>query len=208
MKTFIVQFIIAILLLGIFSCQNNTETQEDTTEEIATENEGIEASKYAGEWKSVASENLGNGSFATRYFNLEDEKWEIKFTLFLDRLQENPVFVFRAVGKYEVQGTSEKVEGADNAIFGFDNKYITLLTDDEEIIKNFGFADCNLEKDVEKDISKDGCSFLVSNEVCGQEYDLLKLDNGQLFFGMRPTEGDMCIEENRPTVLFYPLKRR
>jgi len=128
--------------------------------------------------------------------------------LFLDSAQTMPVFAFRAVGKYEVQGTSTVVAGADNAYFGFDEKYVTLLTDNQEVIQNFGFADCGLEKDVEKDITETGCSFLVSKQVCGQEYDLLKLDNEQLYFGMRPAEGDMCTEENRPTALFYPLKKK
>lgn len=215
MKTFFVKFVIVILFFGTFACQNNTENKEDNNNETEeqsgeenTENEETAGNKYVGEWESVASENLGNGSFATRYFNLKDENWEIKFTLFLDSLQEKPVFVFRAVGKYEVQDASEKIEGADNAIFKFDNKYVTLLTDDEEIIKNFGMNECGLEKDTEKDITKDGCSFLVSKEACGQEFDLLKLDNEQLFFGMRPSEGDMCTEENRPTALFYPLKKK
>lgn len=166
-------------------------------------------SKYIGEWESVSSEDLGNGTFATREFNLEKENWSLVFTLFMDEAQTTPVFAFRAVGKYEVEGVSTVVEGADNAYFGFDKKYVTLLTDNEDLINGFGFSACGLEKDVEKDISQDGCSFLVSNAECGQEYDLLRLDNGQLFFGARPEAGeDMCSEEKRPTTLFYPLKKK
>ena len=206
-KLFVLSFTVWLM-----SCQGNSNSQGNLSEgsdsQKSAPEKAYEKSKYLGEWESVTSENLGNGSFAKRYFNLKEEDWEITFTLFLDSAQTIPVFAFRAVGKYEVQGASTIVDGADNAYFGFDSKYLTLLTDNEDVIQGFGFTNCGLEKGVEKDITHDGCSFLVSKQACGQEYDLLKLDNEQLFFGMRPSEGDMCTEENRPTALFYPLKKK
>lgn len=190
-----------MLLLGVWSCQNN----------IAEAPKSAEAPKemdYKGTWESVAAENLGNGTFGIREFLLKEEAWEVKFKLYLDSLLTTPVFQFRGVGKYTVQEASKVVEGADNVIFGFDHKYLTLLTDNQDLVNNFGFAACGLEKELEKEITAEGCSFLVSKAVCAQEFDLLKLIDGQLYLGMRPAEGDMCVAERRPTALFYPLKRK
>ena len=203
MNRFIIQLLASALLVAtLVNCQGQKDTAQTVQEEE------LEGTDYTGEWESVVSENLGNGTFGTRYFNLESEHWEVRFTLYLDSLQTMPVFEFRGVGPYEVEGKSETLEWVDNAIFHFDHKYVTLLTDNADLINNFGFTACNLETGVEKDITEEGCSFLVSKAVCGQEYDLLKLENEQLFFGMRPAEGDMCAEERRPTALFYPLKRK
>lgn len=166
----------------------------------------IKGTKYIGEWESIAAENLGNGTYASRYFNLNATDWEVKFTLYLDSTLSMPVFQFRGVGQYEVEGKSTVIKGADNAIFKFSKKYVTLLTDDTNLVQNFGFIACNLTKNIETDISENGCSFLVSNAVCAQEYDILKLENKLLYFGMRPSEGDMCAEERRPTAVFYPLQ--
>ena len=199
------QLMIVILAIGILSgCQNAATIPQDTP---GSDEEKM-VSPYIGAWESVSAENLGNGTFGTRYFNLTEGEWEVKFTLYLDSTLQMPVFEFRGVGGYEVQGQSQIVDGAENALFKFDNKYVTLLTDNPDVINGFGFGSCNLEQGKAQDITEDGCSFLVSKSVCGQEYDLLKLDNGLLYFGMRPAEGDMCAEERRPTALFYPLKRK
>ncbi len=189
---------LTILLLILIGCQSKSSAKESN--ESPT-------NPYVGEWESRKAENLGNGTYGTRYFELGQYDWEIKFTLYVDSTLSMPVFQFRGVGKYQVQGKSTVVQDAENALFGFDQKFVTLLTDNQDLIKNFGFTACNLEMNIEKDITADGCSFLVSKNVCAQEYDLLKLANGMLYFGMRPAEGDMCTEANRPTALFYPLAK-
>jgi Adenomatosis polyposis coli down-regulated 1 len=159
-----------------------------------------------GTWVSAAAEDLGNGTFGTRYFKLKKDQWEIRFTLYLDAAAQQPVFTFRAVGSYDVQGPSKVVAGASNAVFHFSKKYLTLETDDAALLQNFGFAGLGFVKGNEQDISASGASFLPSVAAYGQEYDLLKLDQGQLFFGMR--SNDMSSEDKRPTALFYPLNRR
>lgn len=194
--------IIIGLALIIIGCQPKAASESTSASIVIPE---VSKNPYLGQWESVKAEDLGNGTFGTRYFEIAKENWEVKFTLYLDSTLTMPVFQFRGIGKYEVQGQSTIIEGAENAIFGFDQKFVTLLTDNQDLINNFGFNTCNLEKDTEKDITADGCSFLVSKSICAQEYDLLKVDEGMLYLGMRPAEGDMCTEENRPTALFYPL---
>lgn len=159
-----------------------------------------------GTWVSLAAEDLGNGTFGTRSFQLKKDQWEVRFTLCLDAAAQQPVFTFRAVGDYAIQGPSSVVPGASNAIFRFSHKYLTLETDDAAVLQNFGFAGLGFAKGAEHDISASGASFLPSVADYGQEYDLLKLDQGQLYFGMR--SDDMHTEDKRPTALFYPLKRK
>lgn len=200
MKAQLLNLIIAILSITFTSCKQTPHTNKNISKNEV-------ASDYSGEWISVAPENLGNGTFGQRYFNLTDDTWEVKFKLYLDSTLTIPVFQFRGVGKYKIQNNSTVVEGAKNALFDFEKKYITLLTDNQDLVKNFGFSNCGLDKNIEKDITAEGCSFLVSKAVCSQEYDLLKLEKDVLYFGMRPADGDMCTEANRPKALFYPLKK-
>jgi len=201
MNTYLLKLLFSFLLLAILSCQENGAEQQ---QEIP---EGTTGIAYLGQWTSVGPENLGNGTYGTRYFNLSEENWEVKFKLFLDSTLTIPVFQFRGVGKYQIQTPSAVLGGADDALFGFTHKFLTLLTGNQEVINSFGFASCALEMGNEKDITAEGCSFFAAKEVCGQEYDLLKLENNLLYFGKRPAEGDMCTEKDRPTALGYPLKK-
>jgi hypothetical protein len=34
--------------------------------------------------------------------------------------------------------------------------------------------------------------------ACGQDYDLVRLDEGELMFGARPADNNMCTEARRP----------
>jgi len=193
-KTAVVLFICCILSSVFESSANNSTS--------------LKNNPYVGEWESIAAEKRTNGTYGTRYFKLTNNTWEVKFVLYLDSALNAPVFQFRATGKYEVQEVSNAVDGAVDALFVFDHKFVTLLTPDKGLINNFGFTTCGLVKDVEKEITETGCSFLKSKADCGQEYDLLKLENQQLFFGARPTKGDMCAADRRPESLNYPLKRK
>lgn len=167
-----------------------------------------QAQHIKGTYTSPKAENLGNGTYGTRSITLTGDAWDLRFTLHLDSTLKQPVFTFRAKGHYKLEGTSATVNSARNAVFYFDKKYVTLHTDNAEIIKNFGFSICNLIKGKEQDITDSGCSFLVSKAACGQEYDLLKTEGNKLYLGMRPAQGDMCAAERRPTALGYPLQAK
>ncbi len=159
----------------------------------------------SGSWQSEKAENAGNGSFGWREFDITDDSWEVRFTMYGDEGKTLPVFRFRGVGPYEIQAASAVVAGANDAIFRFSHKYVTLLTDHAETIAKLGFSACGLEPGVEMDISDTGCSFLVSVQACAQEYDLVKVENGRFYLGARPADGNMCTEERRPTSLNLPL---
>lgn len=144
----------------------------------------------------------GQGTFGKREFTFEDGKWSLKFTLAFDPQMENQVFIFRTVGTYSVLEKSKTVEDAYKALFIEDKKYVTLKTDIPDVIQGFGFASCDLIKDIEKDISESGCSLWKSVAECSEDHDLLKLDaDGKLYFGVRPPDNDMCTADKRPLSL-------
>ncbi|MFM7431543.1 MAG: hypothetical protein ACKO1F_16825 [Flammeovirgaceae bacterium] len=162
---------------------------------------------YSGHWVSEATENLGNGTWGVRDFNIGDKEWQIKFTMYFDSAKKIPVFTFRGVGNYDITAKSAKVEGAEEATFNFAKKYVTLHISDTSVIKKFGFAACHLKGNLEKDITSTGCSFLTSQSTCGQEYDLVAIKKNRLLLGQRPADGNMCSKEKRPTSLGSALVR-
>jgi hypothetical protein len=165
-------------------------------------------SQIKGEWESVQAEDLGNKSFGWREFKFSDDNWEISFTLYLDQAMTMPVFTFRSTGTFEVLQASNDVSGANNAVFKFSKKFVTLKSTNPDVIKGFGFDQCKLETNVEKDITENGCSFLMSTAAYAQEYDLVSLKDAYLFLGARPADGNMSTAEKRPTSLGYPLAKK
>ncbi len=145
-------------------------------------------------------------AWGSRVFTFDKGKWTLSFTLALDAEMKLPVFEFRTFGTYKIQEKSAKLSDTYNAVFYEEKKLLTLKTTNEQLIKAFNFTPCNLVKDIEQDISKNGCSGWKSVAECPADYDLLSLDKqGKLYFGNRPQDNDMCNPERRPTSLTPPL---
>jgi hypothetical protein len=145
-------------------------------------------------------------AWGKRVFSFDKGKWTLHFTLALDPEMKMQVFQFRTFGTYKVQEKSSKVADTYNAVFYEEKKLLTLKTNDENLIKAFGFAPCNMTINVEQDVSEKGCSGWKSVAECPGDYDLLSLDKkGKLYFGNRPQDNDMCSPEKRPTSLTPPV---
>lgn len=165
------------------------------------------ASSFTGTWKSVAAERVGNLGFRTREFTLAEGRWKIDVVFYEDEKLTKPVFSFVGEGSYKFGEPSLTATGANDSIFYFSKKSLTLLTESEAAIKPFGFDACGLNKGATKDITSDGCGDFTSVAICGQEYDLVKIEGNQLQLGARPSDGNMCTEEKRPKSLGPPLSR-
>ena len=147
-------------------------------------------------------------AFGQRIFTFDEGKWTLEFTLSLDPNQQMKVFKFRTYGTYEVLESSSIVSEAYNALFLEEKKYLTLLTDNPELVQAFGFAPCGLELGVEKDVSEKGCSGWPAVSQCNEDHDLLSLDaEGLLYFGERPADNNMCSAERRPIKLTPGVKK-
>ena len=161
----------------------------------------------SGTFASLKAEDWGRGTFGHREFSFDKGKWSLKFTLALDPEMNAKVFEFRTFGNYKIVGKS-KVVDAYNAVFYEHKKFVTLLTDNKELIQGFGLMDCNLTPFKEKDISENGCALWPAVKACSEDHDLLALDKqGQLYFGKRPEDNNMCTSDRRPTSLLPPVKK-
>lgn len=148
----------------------------------------------------------GRGTYGTRVFTFDQGTWTLTFTLALDPAMQQPVFVFRTVGTYTVGEKSPTVAGAYHALFTERQKFVTLKTADQKLAQGFGLAACGFTKDVEQDISARGCALWKPVAECGADYDLLALGpKGQLYFGLRPPDNDLCTAARRPTKLNVPV---
>jgi hypothetical protein len=155
-----------------------------------------------GTYRDPKAVDWGRGTFGIREFTFNKGRWTLNFVLALDPEMKNPVFVFRTIGSYRVLDKSKSVKDAYDALFLEDKKFVTLKTADENLAKAFGLASCGLQKDVEKDISLEGCSLWKPVAVCNEDHDLLSLDKeGNLYFGQRPADNDMCTADKRPSAL-------
>jgi hypothetical protein len=195
MKNSIKIFAFALIatLLVAFTTSNNTKKK---------------LQNLSGTYSDAQPYNYGK-AWGNRVFTFNKGKWTLVFTLALDPEMKMQVFQFRTFGTYKVQEKSSKVANAYNALFLEEKKFVTLKTGDENLIKAFGFAPCNMTKDVEQDISAKGCSGWKSVADCPGDNDLLSLDkNGKLYFGNRPADNDMCSPEKRPTSLTPPVIKK
>ena len=103
---------------------------------------------------------------------------------------------------------STTVENAFDALFYEDKKWLTLLTEDEQLSAAFGLDQCGLIPGIEKDISEEGCALWASVTDCNEDHDLLALDDaGLLNFGVRPADKNMCTPDRRPTSLTPGVKK-
>lgn len=158
-----------------------------------------------GTYADPAPYNYGK-AWGKRVFTFQKGKWTLDFTLSLDPEMKMQVFKFRTLGTYRIQKKSGKMADTYNAVFYEEQKFLTLKTRDENLIRAFGFAPCNLIADIEQDISARGCSAWKSVKECPGDYDLISLDKaGNLYFGNRPQDNDMCSEDKRPTSLTPPV---
>ena len=191
---------LAFLVLTLFSCSEN---------EIDKPENGLreQLQNLSGTYADAAPYAYGN-AFGQRTFTFDDGKWTLTFTLGLDPELNNPVFEFRTFGTYQVLEESKVVEGAFNALFLEEKKFLTLKTSDDRLAEAFGLAACGLEVNVEKDISEEGCALWAAVAECNEDHDLLMLDDaGLLYFGVRPPDNNMCSADRRPEALTPGVKK-
>ena len=157
-----------------------------------------------GRWISEQAEPVaGTPFYGTRDFTFEKARWSITFRLYKDAALTTQLLALSTGGPYQLNDNSSSVPSAANAIFSYDFKNLTVLTDDNNIINGLGLASCNLQRGVKKDITHTGCSFFHSVDKYPQEYDLVKSIGTKLYLGKR--SDDLTKEDKRPKELGYPL---
>ncbi|MCI4670338.1 MAG: hypothetical protein MRZ79_19530 [Bacteroidia bacterium] len=185
---------LALIIILMASC--TSEAQLSSMDEMKAKLQSL-----SGTYQDLQPYAYGD-AFGQRVFTFEKGTWSLDFTLGLDSKLENKLFSFRTFGTYKVGEASKVVEGAFEALFLEEKKFLTLHATDSGLISAFGFTACGLTPGQETDISQSGCALWASVAACNEDHDLLSLDeDGGLRFGVRPADNNMCSPERRPTQL-------
>jgi hypothetical protein len=162
----------------------------------------------AGRWQSACTDP-GSGQALRLHFDLTDEAWALDYESFGDAACAAPALTVHIEGPYAVTGTSATVTGAHEARFGFTRKTVTPSSDGAAAFLAQACGGGSFVAGTAADISG-GCAGLGMYPIasCAADYDLVARTGGQLQFGARPADNDMCTEDRRPTALSTILLTR
>lgn len=109
-----------------------------------------------GTWKTQEAVKASNNQYLQKTYSFDGEKWESQVLYFQDRDLRRKLFKIRSVG------TMKKMVDSELTSFIAEQKYVTIYTDNQRVIMELGLNYCPLTKDVEKDITENGCAFIKS----------------------------------------------
>ena len=165
----------------------------------------METTQYIGQWVSPKREVMknpdGSTTFLVRDFTMTENEWKLVLSGFGDE-SSNESKLFEAVveGHYEVVGNSPTAEGAVETNFGFEKITFTPFMDFfVPMLNNANSGNGNWVVGESQDVSSTGALFFAPVSQYPKEYDLLKLDGSNLYFGKRPADNNMGSPERRPT---------
>ncbi len=165
-----------------------------------------------GTWSSPACESTPDGSMHfTRTFKIDKGAWAIDFSTYGDAACKEKMVTVDIDGPYKLEKPSPKVKGATEAQFLFTRRKATPKSEGAakwlSSVKACGKADWKAGESV--DIDASGCPQLGAypKAQCAGEFDLVKVEGDQLFFGARPADGNLCSKEKRPAQLGAPVKK-
>ncbi len=208
-----------LFVLPVFACGTKDPDQDtgggvgsgDSGDERGQEHSNLTSADLVGDWTSSGCEAYddGNGgqNYLTRSFSLTETRWALDFTIYGDPDCSFGLFTAEIEGPYTL-GDPASVEGATNGDFGFSTNVWTPLVEDLALaFEQSGCASGAWEVGVGQDVGATGCIGVAQPiAVCPVEYDIVKLDGNDLYFGARVT--NMCEESGRPTSLVeYPVSR-
>jgi hypothetical protein len=183
-----------------------------------------------GNWQSPVIETIENPDNSVMFIKREalfvDDNWDIFIRAFLDEEGKIPFFTIHAKGNYILGKESADLPGAVAVDFNNRGRYVTAhqrsLVD---MLNESSPFDGEWMLDLEHDVSSKGCILVPSIETCPVEYDIIKIQGNEIYFGdftaeqkedikkftqgeHNPSEGSdgICSTENRPRQLIkYPM---
>lgn len=140
-----------------------------------------------GHWKSVSPEAMG-GFWATREFVIDAERWSVQFRTYGEAEPESSLlFTLSVGGFYVLGGPSTKVDGAYEGIFPALHRDILV----ESSLGALFFSKMGLPWTAgeKRSLVSESAGFVPSLMEGMGEYDLVAINDGNLFFGDR--SGDL-----------------
>lgn len=185
----------AIALTAVAALTLNTLAQQDR----------FSNTDLVGSWQSQGCESFvydKQPAFMRRSFDFTPSTWQLQYTLFADPACSVALITTRIAGPYAL-GQAAALPATRQVTWGQTAKFVTPhVPDILGAMNGSGCGDSGLPLGQERDVSSGGCAAfgVASVKDYPQEFDLLKLENGQLFVGQRGEK--MNLEANRPTQLF------
>jgi hypothetical protein len=183
-----------------------------------------------GNWQSPVIETIENPDGSFMFIKREaifvDDNWDIFIRAFLDEDGKTPLFTIHAKGNYILGEESSDVSGAIAVDFNNRGRYVTAHQSSlVDMLNETSPFDGEWMINLEHDVSSKGCVLVPSIETCPVEYDIIKVQEDEIYFGdftteqkedikkltqgeHRPSEGSdgICSTENRPRQLIkYPM---
>lgn len=166
----------------------------------------FEAADLVGTWKSAVCE-VGTGAdgssfYYTRTFALTESTWSIDFTLFGDDACGYKLSTATISGPFELLDLVEGLEGTRQGNFdGASKQLVAHVQDMADYFAASGCGSSTWTVEEAQDVGATGCAplGLDSVEECPTEFDIVRLDGTNLYFGDR--SNGMCDEANRTNKL-------
>jgi len=170
----------------------------------------------SGRWLSTGVETRRAANGATRYlrreFRIDSARSAGELRFFAEAEGRTPTLTLRLEGPYEMVRPSSAVEGAWEANFHFDTAKITAHTEHYvSLLNSAPPGSGGTEKwvaGVEQDVTPTGGCKALGIDLAhhATEYELVKREGHQLFYGARPEDGGLLdTPERRPRALQVPL---
>lgn len=176
--------------------------------------------ELSGTWQSMACElrpQAGQDGiqpwYLTREVTFAEGRIDAHFTTYADAECSAPLLELRFGGDVVVHGQSDVAPGARNVDL-IVNDYLTVTPQMEGFAGFLNSADpgaCGTQDwavGVEQDVYATGCTVMgVAPETPTNEYEVLHVSAGLLYFGARPVDGtSLDGPDTRPTALQMPLQ--
>lgn len=174
-----------------------------------------------GTWKSIACELRPQAGaegvtpwYLKRSIVFEPGRIDAHFTTYADANCSAPLLDLKFGGDVRVLGPSSVATGAKEVDL-IVNDYLTVTPRMEGFAAFLNSAEAGTcgaaswDVDTEQDVYATGCSVMgVAANTPTQEFEVLHVSAGHLYFGARPVDGQpLAAPDARPTALQMPLKR-
>src|SRR5688572_14604876 len=164
-----------------------------------------------GAWASAGCEVFGNADGSSnlkRKLRVDEEAWQMRITFYAGKDCAKELFGLEVEGPYDLGPKAMTPRDATTA--RFDLRSITLVASSPEYASQFEKAGCGSGAWTVGEgqaITERGCLGLApTSGECPVEYDIVKLEDGRLFFGDR-SQG-LCVPDRYPDSFSpMPLER-
>lgn len=173
------------------------------------------APDITGHWVSPGVETRSGANdsklYLKRDFQTEDTHSAARFDFFANEAGTQPTVSVWLDGPYTLGAPSPAVPDAYSGEFTFKTLKITARAPGMvDYLNSSAAGTCGTRPftlDIEQDVSSTGCLTLgIDLKNKPTEYDIVKREGDQLFYGARPTDGSgLDSPDKRPTALQVPL---